>query len=361
MTVPAALPSPGPTPLAAVGLPVGDATEDQAPADAFAALLAALGGGVVVPVPGVPLQPVPAGTTDPTALPDGALTGTAPAPAAPGVAGLADGSTPVLWEATTQRAHVVPDTVPDTVAGTGTRGAAGAPVATAPVADLAEPVPSATGPAVPAQPDPLADPAAPGRTAVLTPELTSEPETGPAPADAALAPAAVPTAAPAVPAPIGAPVAGTGRGEPVTSSHQVQPALVEAARGLRDEGGGRTSLVVRLDPPELGAVVVRLTVQDGRVDVQLRTPDVTARADLQAQAPDVQRVLRDNGFDLTSFDVAHGADQGGLAAGGRDDARTPDRGTPQHRTTADGRPGTSHVTDDAVTDRDDPQAAGTWL
>ena len=137
----------------------------------------------------------------------------------------------------------------------------------------------------------------------------------------------------------------------------MQPAVVEAARGLRDEGGGRTSLVVRLDPPELGAVVVRLTVQDGRVDVQLRTPDATARGDLQAQAFDVQRVLRDNGFDLTSFDVAQGGTRGDVPGGAQEDARTPDRGTPPQQGPADGRPGTSHVTDDA----DDPQAAGTWL
>jgi flagellar hook-length control protein FliK len=132
----------------------------------------------------------------------------------------------------------------------------------------------------------------------------------------------------------------------------VQPALVEAARHLRSEGG-RTSLVIRLDPPELGAVLVRLTVKDGQVDVQLRTPDLAARSDLQAQSYDVQQVLRDQGLDLASFDVSHGE----VFAGRQDEQQTPDRATPRHLPGADGRPSTAHVTDDVP----GPQPAGTWL
>ena len=133
--------------------------------------------------------------------------------------------------------------------------------------------------------------------------------------------------------------------------NHVKPALVEAARGLRHEGGGRTSLVVRLDPPELGAVLVRLTVQDGRVDVTLRTPDLAARADLQDQSYDVQQVLREQGFDLSSFDVA----QGDVLPDGWGDA--PDRGTPERSRRADGHPDHSPVTDDGSS----PEPSGTWL
>jgi flagellar hook-length control protein FliK len=128
--------------------------------------------------------------------------------------------------------------------------------------------------------------------------------------------------------------------------------VLEAARGLRHEGGGRTSLVVRLDPPELGAVLVRLTVQDGRVDVQLRTPDLVARNDLQAQQYDVQQVLRDQGFDLSSFDVAHGD----VFPGNQGDS--PDRGTPQRSRRADGAMDDHHsVMDDGLA----PEPSGTWL
>jgi chemotaxis protein MotD len=152
------------------------------------------------------------------------------------------------------------------------------------------------------------------------------------------------TAAPSAPArPDAAPA--------TTTTHHVRPALVEAARGLRHEGGGRTSLVVRLDPPELGAVLVRLTVQDGRVDVTLRTPDLAARADLQAQSYDIEQVLRDQGFDLASFDVLHGD----VLSGGHGDA--PDRGTPDRSRRADGHPAHPPVTDDGPA----PEPDGTWL
>ncbi|MGZ6791338.1 MAG: flagellar hook-length control protein FliK, partial [Mycobacteriales bacterium] len=175
----------------------------------------------------------------------------------------------------------------------------------------------------------------------------------------------VPTAiTPTVPVTATEPVAPatpvTGAVEAGATRH-VRPAIVEAARHLRSEGG-RTSLVVRLDPPELGAVLVRLTVKDGQVDVQLRTPDLTARGDLQAQSFDVQQVLRESGLDLSSFDVAHGDVLGAPAGdprgsqpdGGR---QTPDRATPRPSWGADGTATTAVVMDDAPS----PQPAGTWL
>jgi chemotaxis protein MotD len=177
-------------------------------------------------------------------------------------------------------------------------------------------------------------------------------------ADAPVTPADVPPATPpqvVEAAPVTAPTSPSAPtrpdATPVTSTHHVRPALVEAARGLRHEGGGRTSLVVRLDPPELGAVLVRLTVQDGRVDVTLRTPDLAARADLQAQSYDVEQVLRDQGFDLASFDVQHGD----VLSGGHGDA--PDRGTPERSRRADGHPAHPPVTDDGPA----PEPDGTWL
>jgi flagellar hook-length control protein FliK len=198
------------------------------------------------------------------------------------------------------------------------------------------------------------------------PETPALDPTTPAPTEAADAPAVpvgvdpTPVApapdvvvAPQVAAPAASPAAAAAeRTAEVGPARHVQPAVLEAARGLRHEGGGRTSLVVRLDPPELGAVLVRLTVQDGRVDVQLRTPDLVARNDLQAQQYDVQQVLRDQGFDLSSFDVAHGD----VFPGNQGDS--PDRGTPQRSRGADGRVDDHHpVTDDGPA----PEPSGTWL
>jgi len=358
MTVPAALPAPalltGPGAL--------EGTQEAPATDAFAVLLAALAGGVAVPVAAPPVAPVPQ-RVDPAGTPTAAVTGAAaPGPVPPGptpVGATAVGS-PVAWEAATQRALVPPA---ELAAGSSTPApesglAAVAGVPRALVAPVEEAVSVPVGLPVEVVEDPGPAAARGGHRAAVEP-LPAELQVGPV----------VPTgvAAPAVPldGPVGAVADSATDTAAPTSTHRVQPALVEAARGLRDEGGGRTSLVVRLDPPELGAVVVRLTVQDGRVDVQLRTPDVTARADLQAQSLDVQRVLRENGLDLasfdTSFDTSFGtssdASQGGLLSGGSDDARTPDRGTPQRSGAADGRTGTSLVTDDVT----DPQAAGTWL
>jgi flagellar hook-length control protein FliK len=347
MTVPTALPLPGTAP---VGVPAvdGPVAEGQTPTDAFALLLAALAGGIAVPVPGVVVPQQPQAEQAPTD-PAGAI-GAVAAPAS------LPAASPVVWEATTQRSHVP---------------AVDAPAVPGPTA----PAPPALGLDAPAPPSSAttttaatAATATAATTEVVAPGRRAPLQEEPAPAAVTLdeptpaAPLVPETTAPASAAPVVATAAAVtaatatqpiADGPAPASTHRVQPAVLEAARGLRDEGGGRTSLVVRLDPPELGAVVVRLTVQDGRVDVQLRTPDVSARGDLQAQSFDVQRVLRDNGFDLTSFDVSHGD----VPSGNREDAKTPDRGTPQRQSTADGHAGNPRVTDDVT----DPQAAGTWL
>jgi hypothetical protein len=256
-----------------------------------------------------------------------------------------------------------------------------------PAAEGAPAVSTATTTTQPGRPS-LPDSASPvARAAVLrhgpvaTPQGRLDTRPADAPADpapavfaavaerAALAPVAAVKAteapAPAVPeprdaiapVPAAAPVADTHltpvpAERPVERTEAVRPAILEAARGLRHEGNGRTSLVVRLNPPELGSVLVRLTVQDGRVDVQLRTPDLQAVGDLSAQSRDVQQVLKDSGFDLTSFDVTHGGIHDGQGEG-----KTPDRGTTQRDRRADGRPEAVHVTDDVP----EARPAGTWL
>lgn len=183
---------------------------------------------------------------------------------------------------------------------------------------------------------------APGHVSRATP---AEPPLPPAESTMPLAPVTpmVPvTAAPPEPSPV-----------PVVMSeptHTVRPAIAAAAKRLTQDGD-RTSLVVRLDPPELGAVLVRLTVREGQVEVTLRAPDLAAQGGLLAQAPEIQQVLREAGLDLRSFDVSYGE----LSHGQSEERQeTPDRGTPRQYGSADG---TVHVTDDVT----DPQPAGTWL
>ncbi|MCW2665416.1 MAG: Flagellar hook-length control protein FliK, partial [Frankiales bacterium] len=145
---------------------------------------------------------------------------------------------------------------------------------------------------------------------------------------------------------------------------QVRPALTELARGLKSEGG-QASLLIRLDPPDLGPVLVRLTVTDNRVDVQLRAPEIAATAGLAGASADVQRVLAEHGLDLSSFDVRQGELAGGGTGSSRQqeqDARqAPGRGTSGQQSAADAGTGTngSRVTDDA-TAAGDP-ASDTWL
>ena|GEM_PF-2953871 len=153
-----------------------------------------------------------------------------------------------------------------------------------------------------------------------------------------------------------------GAGASASGSHRLpSPGLSDVAglaRALRAQGGGRSSLVLRLDPPELGAVLVRLTVQDGRVDVQLRTPDLAAKGHLQAASYDVGKVLREQGLDLGSFDVAHGDVLAGQQDRGEQRREQPERATRHPFTRADGAVSTPRVTDDVTTGR---APRGTWL
>ncbi len=144
----------------------------------------------------------------------------------------------------------------------------------------------------------------------------------------------------------------------------MQPAVAELARGLRDVGGGRASLVVRLDPPELGPVLVRLTVVDGRVDVTLRTSEAVAAVGLGSASAEVRSTLLEHGLDLSSFDVSAGAlpgDGGGLP--GRQtssDQGTPPRGRGADRTAS--APGAGAPTGVLLDDSPaDGSPAGTWL
>jgi len=205
--------------------------------------------------------------------------------------------------------------------------------------------------ALPAQLQPLpplvATPAAiPAASTAVAGSVAAAPEEAGEVSDVPVATAAAQGAAAPAPLPT------TASERAVERTENVRPAILEAARGLRQEGDGRVSLVVRLNPPELGSVLVRLTVQDGRVDVQLRTPDLHAVGDLSAQLREVQQVLKDSGFDLSSFDVAHGG-----VHDERGDGKTPDRGTTQRDRPADGRREAPHVTDDVP----DARPAGTWL
>ncbi len=247
---------------------------------------------------------------------------------------------------------------PQATAATAATGVAAAPTALPPDA-----LPDAS----PSRPDPEADPVGPAPDAVVPAQGERDEELprtddlaapGTAPVQPQSAPATAGSPAPAVP-PAAHPLTRVAVEQ---APAQVQPAVAELARGLRDIGGGRASLVVRLDPPELGPVVVRLTVRDGRVDVQLRTGEAVASVGLAAASADVRSTLAQHGLDLSSFDVAQGDTSGGAPSERR---ASSDQATPERRPTADRSTGAPRARGtDALPHSTSDQDAGTtgaWL
>jgi flagellar hook-length control protein FliK len=86
--------------------------------------------------------------------------------------------------------------------------------------------------------------------------------------------------------------------------HGVGQPLRSAIRTLPKDGKPNTiSLTVRLDPPELGAVRVRVVAQGERVHVTLHAESPEAQAALEQRHQDVAELLRHDGFNLEGFDV----------------------------------------------------------
>ena len=295
----------GPTDQTSPGSPVGDSA---GPADT-----AAPGGRGVVGGHGV--------GSGPSSAPDGPVTGDPATGTArtgranpPGTAGRTPGTDAIApgspagrpTEATGLAATTNPGTTaigPDAATGPVATAAAGAPID------------------VPASPDSGATPDL-GATALEDPagarvqELTvlRTPDTRPA-ADApgAVGPAATAAAAAAAAGGAGAVAAPLATTAPTSAApaaardartvRNVQPALLELARGLRTTGAGHATLVVRLDPPELGPVLVRVVLRAGTVSVTCRSADPGAVGVLQQQRGDLRDLLRREGFDLADYDV----------------------------------------------------------
>lgn len=358
------------TPVTAATLPVAEPASptDTPPPDLFAALLA----GTLLPP-----QPLP-GTPEPP-TDDAAVDATAPAAWTAATTTLPLAATTVPGAPSAQAGHPTHPVHPvhpvhpahpvhpvHPVHPAAAADEPPVPTATAVATDpTALPTATTTAPASeptepgdplllldrPAGPDAAAPSATPQGSAVheaKAHDSRPQPHEEPAPVVAAQPPVAT---APVVPARQDGPV------EKASPTEGVRPAVAAAARRLHREGDVQT-LVVRLDPPELGAVLVRMTVREGQVEVTLRAPDAAARGDLLAQAPEIAQVVRDAGLDLSSFDVNLSDAWTGADRQPQQQQESTDRGTPRHSGRADGT-GTT-VTDD-VLDPAAPQPAGTWL
>jgi hypothetical protein len=104
-------------------------------------------------------------------------------------------------------------------------------------------------------------------------------------------------------------------------AHTVAPTIAQVAQSLRTSGDGTSRLVIRLDPVELGPVLISLRTRGGAVDISVRADNAGGAAAVADQRAHIQQVLAEHGLDLSSFSVS-----GGEASGGAGSSTT-DQGT----------------------------------
>lgn len=109
-------------------------------------------------------------------------------------------------------------------------------------------------------------------------------------------------------------------------AHTVAPTIAQVAHSLRSSGDGTSRLVIRLDPVELGPVLVSLRTRGGAVDISVRADNAGGAAAVADQRAHIQQVLADHGLDLSSFNVS-GGDASGGAGTSTADASTSDGST----------------------------------
>jgi len=108
----------------------------------------------------------------------------------------------------------------------------------------------------------------------------------------------------------------------VEHAARAAPASAQVAREIvRQFDGENTRFELRLDPPELGRVEVRLEVsRDNRVTAVVTADNPQALAELARHARDLEQMLQSSGLELTdnglSFDLRQGGDSDAEAGDG---------------------------------------------
>lgn len=88
--------------------------------------------------------------------------------------------------------------------------------------------------------------------------------------------------------------------QPLPPTAQVAQAVIERVV----EGGGEVRL--RLDPPDLGEIVIRVTVDGGHVRVDVQADNAEAARLLREATPNLSTLLGDRGLGLADVSVGHG-------------------------------------------------------
>ncbi len=178
----------------------------------------------------------------------------------------------------------------------------------------------------------------------LTPESTDgqpPPLAIPAPAEQAVVESPLPSSATTVFSAQSRPVepspADSPRVNPTASpvAAQLQDAFVIQARVI--ERGGRHEFQLRLDPPELGEVKVRVLAMGDKIEARLVVSDDAVRKLIESQLPDLRQRLEQAGVSVPKFDVTTDggrANTGGDAWDRHHSPATPRTATPTAAPTA---------------------------
>jgi flagellar hook-length control protein FliK len=163
-----------------------------------------------------------------------------------------------------------------------------------------------------AEPETLAPAARPIETRAVDPAGAAAPESA-APHAAARASAAsqpAPALDASAPAPVADPAAAreangasAARALPELPAHG-EVEVVRSVRVLAEQGGGRVT--IRLDPPELGGLSLRVVVSDGAVHVSLLADQAPVADLLQRHSADLRSALESHGLRLDRLDVGAG-------------------------------------------------------
>ncbi len=111
--------------------------------------------------------------------------------------------------------------------------------------------------------------------------------------------------------------------QPPTPAVQVADGIITHAHLV--ERAGTTEFQLRLDPPELGPVRIRLTQNGDGINGQVMVSDDAIRRMIESQLPELRQRLEAAGVALQSFDVSTDANTGGAGRNPyRSDAPTVD-------------------------------------
>ncbi len=84
---------------------------------------------------------------------------------------------------------------------------------------------------------------------------------------------------------------------------------------------------LKLNPPQLGAIEVRVVVQQDQVNLHFSSPHALVRDSIEESLPRLREILQGNGFNLVNVDVSHQDSAGQRHQAGTDFTATPQGGT----------------------------------